>query len=115
MKKTLLFCLIVFSVFSSNLLFSQSKEIKPGKYCTKTERYCLQILDGKKFKETFSFDVNTFTTGSYLIGSEILTLEYEDSEKENTPSRSFKIVTAKDDKLVLKTENPEKKIVLYKK
>jgi hypothetical protein len=115
MKKTLLFCLLVFSVFSSNLLFSQTKEFKPGKYCTKTERYCLHILDGNKFKETFSFDINTLTTGSYQIGNDALTLLYEGTEKENTPDRVFKIVTIKDDKIVLKTENPETKLSLYKK
>jgi len=115
MKKALFFCLIMLSVFSSNLLFSQTKEIKIGNYCTKTERYCLHIFEGNKFKETFSFDINTFTSGSYHIVNDILTLQYEGLEKENTPNRLFKITTAKDDKLVLKTENPEQKISLYKK
>jgi hypothetical protein len=114
MKKTLLFCLIVFSIFSSNLLFSQKKEFKPGKYCTKTEKYCLHILEGNKFKETFSFDISTFTTGSYQISNDVLTLLYEGTEKENTPDRLFKIATIKDDKLVLTTEYPERKIALYK-
>lgn len=115
MKKALFFCLIAFSVFSSNLLFSQTKEIKVGNYCTKTGKFCLHILEGQKFKETFSFDVTTFTTGNYQIGNDVLTLLYEGPEKENTPDRLFKIVTIKDDKLVLKTENPERKIALYKK
>jgi hypothetical protein len=115
MKKALLFCLIMVSILSSNLLFSQTKEIAMGNYCTKTEKFCLHILEGNKFKETFSFDINTFTSGNYQIGNDILTLQYEGPEKENTPNRLFKIVTLKDDKLVLKTENPEQKISLYKK
>lgn len=115
MKKILFFCLILLSIFSSNLLFSQTKEIATGNYCTKTEKFCLHILEGNKFKETFSFDITTFTTGSYQIGNDILTLSYEGPEKEETPNRLFKIITIKDDKLVLKTEDPERKIVLYKK
>jgi len=115
MKKTLLFCLLVFSVFSSNLLFSQTKEFKPGKYCTKTDKYCLHILEGNKFKETFSFDITTITTGSYQIGNDVLTLLYEGPGLEDTSNRLFKIITIKDDKLVLKTEYPERKIALYKK
>ncbi len=115
MKKALFFCLIMLSVFSSNLLCSQTKEIKIGNYCTKTEKFCLHILEGNKFKETFSFDVTTVTIGNYKIENDVLILEYEGPEKENTPNRSFQIATLKDDKLVLKTEFPEKKIALYRK
>ncbi|WBV59902.1 hypothetical protein PFY12_12715 [Chryseobacterium camelliae] len=115
MKKLLFFCLIAFSILSSNFLFSQTKAIIVGNYCTKTDKFCLHILEGNKFKETFSFDITTITTGSYHIANDILTLSYEGPEKEDTPNRLFGIVTIKEDKLVLKTEDSERKIVLYRK